>query len=307
MSDEANYAKAIEEASKLGRDLVANAAALEGIATRLFGPIGQGYGLLADLVRHKREELEWRHRNRMSVCAKVAAALRVHQTPLAALSPIPTRISIGYEEGLEREDDDDLQALWANLLVNLTKPDRVHTPLKIYGDLLSRMDHDQALLLNEIGLRKHYASMWFLICDAVDRTGKRGVEISGNTNDDWNDEDCISTEFLQYRKGPSGYFCPWTESRFEVTVDSLTILGLLRRMPYIHEDMVAADEGISPSEDFAELSRRILNSAKGVQTAFHLTELGKVFIDIVTPAKVARTQSKPRVRKRRARSTIQKS
>ena len=160
MSDDENYAKAIEEASKLGREIVANASTLESIGARFLGPIVQGYGL-TDLVRHKREEIEWRHHNRMNVYIKAADALRALQQSPEMLTPIPTRISIGYEEGLELEDDNDLQRLWANLLVNLTRPDRTHGPLKIYGELLGRLDHDQALLLNEIGLRKHHVLYWY--------------------------------------------------------------------------------------------------------------------------------------------------
>jgi hypothetical protein len=302
MSDEADYAKAIEEASKLGRDLIANADALEGIATRLLGPFAQGYGLLADLVRHKREELEWRHRNRMNIYAKVAATLSRSKISPKMITPIPARIAYGYEEGLEREDNDDIQNLWANLLLNVTKPGRISEPLKIFGDILSKLDHDQAFLLNEIGLRKHYVNSWYVVTES----DRGGIVLSGNTNSEWNTIRNISTDRLEYDKVTDVYFCPWPDTKLEITVDALTSLALLRRTPEINEDVGAEEERIYPSEDFVALSRHLLNSAKGITKAFHITDLGKVFIDLVSPIKAAGRQRKTRARKHPARSDLRK-
>ena len=71
--------------------------------------------------------------------------------------------------------------------------------------------------------------------------------------------------------------------------------------------MLAEDEEAEPSKDFVELGKRILEVAHGITTAFHLTALGKAFIDVVSPPKVARAQYKRRARNRAARSAVQKS
>jgi hypothetical protein len=67
MSETDESAKAIQEASKLRRDIVGKLGDLERIGKQLLGPFGEGYGILTDLVHYKREEINWRLRNRMAI------------------------------------------------------------------------------------------------------------------------------------------------------------------------------------------------------------------------------------------------
>jgi len=60
MNDLEEGAKAVKEASKLGQALLRRIKDVERIGGQILGPFGQGYGILTDIVRHKRDEINWR-------------------------------------------------------------------------------------------------------------------------------------------------------------------------------------------------------------------------------------------------------
>ncbi len=144
MSEHAETAKAVQESAKLGREMLAKLGDLERIGANLLGPFGQGWGILTDLSVHLREEVNWRLENRRSIYLRAKQKADAAGIDLAIATPVPPRVAYSYEAGLETEDDPTLQDLWANLLVNVTKPENPLEPQKIYKDLLERMAPDDA-------------------------------------------------------------------------------------------------------------------------------------------------------------------
>lgn len=177
MSDLEETAKAVQEASKLGRDLVKGLKPLAKIAQQILGPFGEGYGLLTDLVHHKREEIEWRFANRKKIYKLALEQVRARAIELEQLNPIPTRIAHDYEDGIEREDEEILQQLWANLLINVTDPQTGILPRKVFRDILGKLDPEQALFLNELGLRIDTIQFYFIVCNAF-HNGQSGCELA---------------------------------------------------------------------------------------------------------------------------------
>jgi hypothetical protein len=178
MNEIEESAKAIGEISKLGQSLLNKIKDVERIGGQILGPFGQSYGILTDIVRHKREEINWRLKNRLKVYQLAFEEVGRRNLQLSDLRTIPKRLAYDYEEGLEKEDDPSLQRLWANLLVNVTAPKTRIDPLKIYGDILGRLDTDSALFLNELGLRSELFGFYFVVCDA--HLGKKkGSDVAG--------------------------------------------------------------------------------------------------------------------------------
>lgn len=146
MSDSEEQAKMLAEMAKLGRAVVVNAPQLAQLGKRILGPFGETWGFLTDLTAHGRAVAMWRVRNRFKIYRLIGQKLHDANIDHEELSAVPERIAYIYEEGLEHEDEPTLQELWANLLVNATRPSCAVEPQKVFKDVLSGMETNDALL-----------------------------------------------------------------------------------------------------------------------------------------------------------------
>lgn len=288
MSDIEETAKAVQEASKLGRDLVKSIKPLEKIARQILGPFGEGYGILTDIVHHKREEINWRFANRKKVYQLALKEIELRKIPLEQLKLIPPRIAYDYEDGIEREDDEILQQLWANLLVNVSDPQSGVLPQKIFKDILSKLDQPQALFLNELALRLDNIRFYFVVCDAV-YDERRGCELAFETIPSESD---IPTSDLFYSFQDKSFFVPWSANKVEATVDILHASGLVHWQDELHyaQEMFDTDINISKTKNPIEIGRIALQNASGIKT-FALSQLGEEFVKAVSPSQREKKKS----------------
>ncbi|OPF97619.1 hypothetical protein I8G32_03693 [Rhodopseudomonas palustris] len=284
MSDLEETAKAVQEASKLGRDLVKGLKPLAKIAQQILGPFGEGYGLLTDLVHHKREEIEWRFANRKKIYKLALEQVRARAIELEQLNPIPTRIAHDYEDGIEREDEEILQQLWANLLINVTDPQTGILPRKVFRDILGKLDPEQALFLNELGLRIDTIQFYFIVCNAF-HNGQSGCELAFAPFEARKDE-IVSSELFSYNSSEDShsFFVLWPTEKVEATVDILQVTGLVHWRNELHlaEELFDTDLNLTGAKDPAEIGRLVLANASGIR-AFSLSQLGEEFVRAVSP------------------------
>lgn len=280
MPDIEETAKAVQEASKLGRDLIKSIRPLEKIARQILGPFGEGYGILTDIVHHKREEINWRFANRKKVYQLALEQIEIRQIPHEQLKQIPPRIAYDYEDGIEREDDEILQQLWANLLVNVSDPQSDILPQKIFKDILNKLDQPQALFLNEMALRIDHIRFYFIVCDAQ-YNGRRGCELAFEKNPT---ESKVPTTNLFDSFQDESFFVPWSANKVEATIDILHASGLVHWQDDLHyaQEMFDADIDISKTENPVEIGRIALQNASGIKT-FALSQLGEEFARAVSP------------------------
>jgi len=291
-------AKAIGQISKFGQSLLNKIKDVERIGSQILGPFGQGYGILTDIVRHRREELNWRFKNRLKIYQLAFDEVERRNLQLSDLRTIPKRLAYDYEEGLEKEDDPNLQKLWANLLVNVTVPTTRIEPLKIYGDILGRLDTDSAIFLNELGLRSELFRFYFVVCDAFFGK-KKGSDVAGVGVHGLESKKVPSTKlFNHYDPEMTSFFVPWSPGKIDAVVDSLQSLGLVHWVTELHmaEEALADDEGIQATQNLLEMGQRVLQHARGIR-GFQPSQLGLNFIAAVTPQSVP--VARPRNRKKR--------
>ncbi|MGB9118237.1 Abi-alpha family protein [Bradyrhizobium sp.] len=302
MSEIEETAKAVGQVSKLGQALLNKIKDVERIGGQILGPFGQGYGILTDLVRHKREEINWRLKNRLKIYQLAIEEAERRNLQLSDLKTIPGRIAYGYEDGLEKEDDADLQGLWANLLLNVADPTVRIAPKRIYGDILGRLDSECAIFLNELGLRSGLVDFYFVVCGAF--LGRRkGSEVAAARPPHLESIPLPLTKlFTHFDDKGSAFFVPWPPERIEAVVDSLQSLGLVHWVTELHmaEELLATDENIRASRTLLEMGQRVLQNAGGVR-GFKPSQLGLDFIAAVTPPAPPQA-SKPRKPLKRRKS-----
>lgn len=278
MSETEETAKAVQEASKFGSELVKQLPEISRLGSKLLGPFGEGYGILTDLVRHAREEIQWRFNNRRIIYQLAAQRLKERCLALEDVNAVPPRIAFDVESGLEREDEPSIQVMWANLIANLCCSSSEHIPNRIIVDTLTKLDADTAAFFNEVGLRAKTVRLYFIVC-GMD-TG--GVEIEVIAYGKKSDA-IPSTELMPYSGGDNGsIYCPWSESKVNAIVDALCAVGLLRREreQYMTTDAFLQDEDISPSRNYEDLGVRIIQNMQGVE-AFGISDLGEYFYSLV--------------------------
>jgi hypothetical protein len=283
MNEIEESAKAIGEISKFGQSLLNKIKDVERIGGQILGPFGQGYGILTDIVRHKRDEINWRLKNRMKIYKLAFEEVERRKLQLSDLKTIPKRLAYGYEDGLEKEDDLRLQKLWANLLVNVTDPAARIDALKIYGDILGRLDAESAVFLNELGLRSELFNFYYIVCDAFFKK-RKGSQVGAATALGESSKVPTTKLFKYYDAEGSSFFVPWSPEKIEAVVDSLQSLGLVHWTTelYMAEELLATGESIAASKTFLEIGQRVLQNARGIQ-GFKPSQLGLDFIAAVTP------------------------
>lgn len=149
MSEIEESAKAVQEIAKATGKGIDKIETMERIGKSILGPFGEGWGILTDMTKRKREELAWRAENRLKIYELAQAKLAKIDIAIDNVDPVPPRIAYDYEDGIEREDEPSLQELWANLLVNSTKPNGI-IPQREFREILGRMESDDAIFLNII-------------------------------------------------------------------------------------------------------------------------------------------------------------
>lgn len=280
MSEIEESARAVQEASKLGREMVAKLGHLETIGRQLLGPFGEGYGILTDLVRHKREEINWRLENRRKIYALALKRAEELEIELEKLRTVPNRIAYEYEDGLEREDDDTLQNLWANLLINVTNPTTDLRPARTFKEILCRLDPDDAIFMNEIGIRRNIITSYFIVAG----TDRGGTQINPIPYGYDKSHVLMSTDLFKYSELDTSYYVTWSEDKIISTVDKLQSIGLMYwDKELVHAgDMLEQNEALEPSRNYVELGKRVLAESEGVRV-FKISGLGRDFVEAVSP------------------------
>lgn len=282
MSEVEEVAKAAAETAKLGQEVVKQLGPVERIARKILGPFGEAYGLLTDLTRHSREEINWRLENRKKIFRLAYEKAAVRHLGIEDLRPIPPRIAFDYEHHLAAEDDETLQQLWANLLVNVAAPNG-EEPSKSFRKVLQDLDPDDALFLSEIGLRTNFFGTYFIVGSAQFNGHVDGCQIAPTT--DAEDPTAVPSSDLWIwdAKGES-FFSPWSDERVNVVVDRLQSAGVLYRTKELTRatEIFESELANYPTKDLAEFGQRILQHSEGVDT-FGLSALGSAFLRAVSP------------------------
>ena len=107
-------AKAVQEVAKVAGKGIDAATAMGGfIANYVRGPIEQGLGIFEDKLRYTR----WERQRRLMERAGAFLAERGLDAPP---NGVPLKFAVPLLQAASLEDDDQLQDLWARLLVNAT-------------------------------------------------------------------------------------------------------------------------------------------------------------------------------------------
>jgi hypothetical protein len=137
-------AKAVQEAAKATGKAVDAAREAGGfIAKFVSGPLEQGMGIFEDHLRYMRWERQIRLMQRAKdflQCAGLPAPTR----------PVPLKILIPIMQGASLEENDDLQDLWAALLVNAANTNFRNEVRRSYAAILEQLTPLDAQILNEL-------------------------------------------------------------------------------------------------------------------------------------------------------------
>lgn len=136
--------KAVQEVAKTAgkaTDLVSDFG--EFIAKHIDGPVKQGIGIFEDKLRYMRFERQVRYMEQVN---QLMASLG-QDTPTKA---IPLKLAVPLFQAASLEDDDYLQDMWAKLLVNASISGRGMELRRAYIDILERLSHLEALILEKI-------------------------------------------------------------------------------------------------------------------------------------------------------------
>ena len=141
MSDESEAVKAIAEASKSGIDGMREFGAF--IAGFIGGPLTEISGMVQDRLSYMRIE------SHLQLMKK--AKTLMHEIGMSAPTrSLPMKFAIPLFSGASLEDDDDLQVLWASLLVNAANAESGIDQSRVYIDILERLSPLEAKILNTI-------------------------------------------------------------------------------------------------------------------------------------------------------------
>ncbi len=131
-----------EMAKAAGQIVVDTSKDIRGALGKIFGEsvaeLGKAFG---DKVRH------WRLKNMMKMAAEIES-LRVAQgMPVETLNELPMGDAVRVIEAISSEDDEDVQKLWAQLIVNSANPNSDVVIKKFYLDLLKSLAGPEVVLL----------------------------------------------------------------------------------------------------------------------------------------------------------------
>ncbi len=143
--------KAITEAAK-ATQAIANTSDKAIIAVSKFGsfiarfisgPLEQGVGIFEDRLKYMR----WERQQRLMIRAEKFMQEIGLELPTRA---IPLKIAVPLFQGASLEDNDDLQDMWARLLVNAADEKGGIDMKRVYIDILERLTPLEAQILSVI-------------------------------------------------------------------------------------------------------------------------------------------------------------
>ena len=135
--------KAIQEVAKTGGKVVDLARDIGGfIARYVGGPLEQGLGIFEDKLRYMRWE-------RMVRLKERADQFMESRGKDSSIKPIPLKLAIPLLQAASLEDDDDLQDMWAKLLVNASTECGMELR-RAHIDILEQLSPIEALILEKI-------------------------------------------------------------------------------------------------------------------------------------------------------------
>lgn len=136
--------KAIQETAKTTGQAIGLAQNFGGFISRYVGgSLEQGMGIFEDKLRYIRWERQVRFMERANQLMEKIG----QEKPT---KPIPMKLAIPLFQSASLEEDDNLQDMWAKLLVNVSVIDREVELRRAYIDILERISPVEALILNTI-------------------------------------------------------------------------------------------------------------------------------------------------------------
>ncbi len=137
-------AKAVQEIAKAsGKAIDAGSNFGNFISRYISGTFEQGIGIFEDKLKYMR----WERQQRLMVKAEQLMKEIGLETPTKA---IPLKFAIPLFQGALLEDDNDLQDIWANLLVNAANKNSGIDLKRVYIDILERLTPLEAQILSTI-------------------------------------------------------------------------------------------------------------------------------------------------------------
>lgn len=133
----------IQETAKTvgkGIDLANNVGGF--IAPLIRGSLEQGIGIFEDKLKYMRWERQIRLMNQAEEYMKKQGIVEI-------INPIPLKFAIPLLQGASLEDNDDLQDLWAKLLVNSVSDKGIELK-RVYIDILERLSPLEAKIIQKI-------------------------------------------------------------------------------------------------------------------------------------------------------------
>ena len=148
MSDEIEAikesAKAAQEIAKASGQAIDAGSKFGGFISRyISGSLEQGMGIFEDKLKYMR----WERQQRLMLRAEKFIKEIGLQSPTKA---IPLKLAVPLLEGASLEEDDELQDLWARLLVNSANAESGIDLKRVYIDILERLTPIEAQILSAV-------------------------------------------------------------------------------------------------------------------------------------------------------------
>lgn len=137
-------AKAIQEVSKVtskGLEVTKNLGKF--LARFIKGPLEQAFGIVEDKLKYMR----WENQARLMKRANDFMSEVGLKEPTRA---IPLKFAVPLFQAASLEDDDELQDIWAKLLVNAANANHTMNPKRAYIDILERISPLEVRILEKI-------------------------------------------------------------------------------------------------------------------------------------------------------------
>ena len=136
-----NAAKAIAKVTGQGLEIVKDSGAF--VSRFIGGSLEQGFGIIEDKLKFLRWERQVRLMDR-------ANAFMAERGSHMRFRPVPVNVAIPIFEAASLEEDDDLQDLWARLLVNAADAESGIEVKRRLVSILQDFSHMEARLLQAI-------------------------------------------------------------------------------------------------------------------------------------------------------------
>ena len=133
--------KAVQEVAKTaGKAIDAGTKFGDFISTFISGSLEQGMGIFEDKLKY----LRWENQQRLMIRAADFMNKAKLDGPTKVL---PLKIAVPFFQGASLEDNNEIQDLWAQLLVNASNEKSGIELKRIYIDILERLTSSQAKIL----------------------------------------------------------------------------------------------------------------------------------------------------------------